>query len=84
MKIETTFNGLLLSRKAKDYDVNGQKGTSYVLGLKVGNDIGELPCTKKVYDMIEEYSIPDFSKVLLYGEYDSNYKRFRLFDIIAE
>lgn len=83
MKIGSTFNAMLISHKEKPYDVNGQKGTSYVLGMKIGCEIGELPCTKEAYEEVALGRVQEFSPVVASGEYDSNYKRFRVLDIVS-
>lgn len=83
MKIGTTFNAMLISHKEKKYDVNGQRGTSYSLGIKIGDEIGELPCTREAYEEVALGKVDEFSLVVMSGEYDSNYKRFRVLDIVS-
>lgn len=67
---------VLVARNKRDYDRNGQKGCIYTLGIVCGGQVAEVSCTDLAYDKSGE--IGQYSEILLYGEYDTNYKNFRV------
>lgn len=51
-------------------------GVSYNVSIKTDNGAGELKCTKSAYDALS--NVPEFSEINIAGEFDSNYKNFKI------
>lgn len=44
----------VITKKATPYEFNGKKGTSYVLGIRMENDLDEISCTEQLFDQVHE------------------------------
>lgn len=49
-----TQEAKVITKKSSEYDMNGRKGISYVLGLKIGNDLDEIGCTEDLFGKVQE------------------------------
>lgn len=76
LALKTSMNCVLLTRKEKEYEHNGTKGKSYMLGVECDDQIAELPCTQMAYDKAGEAG--KYSQVVLYGDFDTAYKNFKV------
>lgn len=75
MKVNVVFNGILIGAKAKDYTTQGgSRGTSYNLALEHCEEVGNVKCSKAVYDAVAEGRFPKYGNVVLCGVYDTDYK----------
>ena len=75
MKVNVKTDGILIGVKAKDYTTqSGGKGTSYSLALEHCDEVGNLKCTKDVFDAISAGQFPKYGKIAICGVYDSDYK----------
>lgn len=77
MKLTLKSDGcVLVARNKKEYDRNGQKGCVYTLGVVCNGQVAEVNCTDIAYDKAGE--VGQYSEVIMCGEYDTNYKNFRV------
>ena len=67
---------VVVTRNAKEYNSNGNKGVSYSLGVVSEGQVADLPCTQMAYDKAGE--LGQYSEVVLHGEFDTNYKNFKV------
>lgn len=76
LPVTTSMPCVLVGRKEKEYEANGKKGVSYSLALVCDGEVANLPCNQIAYDKAGEFG--EYSKVLLSGEFDTNYKNFKV------
>ena len=67
---------VVVTRNAKEYNSNGNKGVIYTLGIVSEGQVAELSCTQLAYDKAGE--LGQYSEVTLFGDYDTNYKNFKI------
>ena len=53
-----------------------QGGVSYKISIKTDSGAGELNCSKEVYDELAK--CPEFCEICIAGEFDTNYKNFKV------
>lgn len=75
MKLNVDFTGILISAGAKDYKMqNGQSGTSYSLGLEHCGEVGNVKCSKQLYDLFQTGQVPKYQDCAFHGVYDTDYR----------
>lgn len=75
MKLRVGFNGILINCKEKPYTMNnGQSGMSYGLALECNDEVGNVKCSKAVYDGVKNGDYAKYSECSFYGTYDTDYK----------
>lgn len=74
MKLSIVTKLVVVSGKSKEYEMNGQKGVSYRLGVSDvnGDETGEVKCTKEVYEAYESKQIQRFKETEFRLEVDTN------------
>ncbi|MDD6037511.1 MAG: hypothetical protein PUD20_01740 [bacterium] len=74
MKISVTAKLIVVSGKAKEYNMNGQSGISYRLGVSDinGDETGEIKCTEEVYKAFSDKVIQRFKEIELILEMDTS------------
>lgn len=76
LPVQTSTPCLLVGKKAKEYENNGNKGTSYSIAVICEGEATNLPCNRDVYDKCAEFG--QYAQVYLFGEFDTNYKNFKV------
>lgn len=79
LPVVTNVPCLLVGRKSKEYEANGRKGISYSLALVCDGEVANIPCTQIAYDKVGEFG--EYVNVLLSGEFDTNYKNFKVLSV---
>lgn len=79
LPVQTSVNCVLVGRKEKEYESNGKKGVSYSLAIVSEGEVANLPCDRMAYDKAGEFG--QYSETCLFGEFDTNYKNFKVFHI---
>lgn len=75
--VKTSKSCVLVSMSKRAYNRNGASGFVHTLGVvSNGESVAEVNCTDLVYDRAAE--IGQFSEVVLFGEYDTNYRNFKI------
>lgn len=67
---------VVVARNSKEYNSNGNKGVSYSIGVVSEGQVADLPCNQVAYDSVG--SLGQYCEVILFGEYDTNYKNFKV------
>ncbi len=67
---------VLVGRKEKEYEANGNKGVSYSLAVVCDGEVANLSCNQIAYDKAGE--LEQYAKVLLFGDFDTNYNKFKV------
>lgn len=75
LPVRTTIPCLVVGKKAKEYEMNGNKGSSYSLAVICDGEAVNLPCSQQVYDKVGE--LGQYAQVTLFGDFDTNYKNFK-------
>lgn len=82
MKVNVEFNGILVGAKEKPYTMqNGQQGTSYSLALEHCEDVGNVKCLKKVYDVVKAGAFPKYASCTFHAVYDTDYRNMSVEDL---
>lgn len=77
LAMKTSKSCVLVSMSKRAYQRNGSSGFVHTLGVVSNNEsVAEVNCTDLVYESALE--IGQFSEVVLHGEYDTNYRNFRV------
>lgn len=76
LPVQTSAPCLLVGKKAKEYEMNGNKGSSYSIAVICEGEATNLPCNQQVYDKAGEFG--QYAQVYLFGEFDTNYKNFKV------
>lgn len=76
LAMKSSATCVVVTRNAKEYNSNGNKGVSYTLGVVCEGQVAELPCTQMAYDKVGE--LGQYSEIVLFGEFDTNYKNFKV------
>ena len=76
LPVQTSEPCLLVGKKAKEYESNGNKGMSYSIAVICEGEAANLPCNLTVYEKCTEFG--QYAQVLLFGEFDTNYKNFKV------
>lgn len=75
MKMNVVSSGILIGAKSKEYTMqNGGKGTSYSLALEHCDEVGNVKCSKDVFDAVMAGQFPKYGKVLINAVYDTDYR----------
>lgn len=78
----TVEGATFISAKSSEYKKDGRSFCGYKINVESQNgDIAELTATQDAYDAAN--SIQKYSTVVVYGEYDTNYRNFRITHIDA-
>lgn len=73
---------IYLGRCKVDTNYDGKPGVRYELSLKGSLAAGNVNCTEEAYQ--QAANIPEFSKVTLIGNYNSDYRSFKVSSITVE
>ena len=76
LAIKSEKSCVVVTRNSKEYNSNGKKGVSYSLGIVSEGQVADVPCTDIAYNQVGE--IGQYSEIILYGEFDTNYKNFKV------
>lgn len=76
LPVQTSMSSILVGRKEKPYESNGNKGVSYSLAILCDGEVANLPCTMEAYNKAGEFG--QYAEAILYGEFDTNYKNFKV------
>lgn len=79
LPVQTSTPCLLVGKKAREYEMNGQKGSSYSIAVICEGEATNLPCNQQVYDKCGEMG--QYAQAYLFGEFDTNYKNFKVVHI---
>lgn len=79
LPVQTSVGCVLVTRNEKAYESNGKKGVSYTLGVVCEGQVAELPCNQLAYDKAGE--LGQYVQAFLFGEFDTNYKNFKVIHI---
>lgn len=75
MKMNVVSNGILIGAKSKEYTMqNGGKGISYNLALEHCDEVGNVRCSKAVFDAVSAGQFPKYGKLVINAVYDTDYK----------
>ena len=81
MKIACEVKGFVYKKLAKDYDMNGKKGTTYTVMLDQGETIETLKISEEIYDCIEQGKSYAFNA--MYNS-ESQYAQFAVRSVLCE
>lgn len=81
MKIECEVKGFVYKKLAKDYDMNGKKGTTYTVMLDQGEIIETLKVNEEIYNRIEQGKSYTFNA--MYNS-ESQYAQFAVRSVLCE
>lgn len=70
-----------LGRIKEPTNYDGKPGIRYRLMLKGDIDSGALNCTEQAYQQAE--NIPEFTKVNIAGDYSSDYRSFKISNVVV-
>lgn len=76
LAMKSSMPCIVVTRNAKEYNSNGNKGVSYTLGVVSEGQVADLPCSQIAYDKVGE--LGQYSEIILHGEFDTNYKNFKV------
>ena len=79
--LSTFMPCVVVTRNSKEYNSNGNKGVTYTLGIVSEGQVAEIPCSQMAYDKVGE--LGQYSEVVLFGDYDTNYKNFKVLMVEA-
>ena len=81
MKIACEVKGFVYKKLAKDYDMNGKKGTTYTVMLDQGETIETLKVNEEIYNRIEQGKSYAFNA--MYNS-ESQYAQFAVRSVLCE
>lgn len=81
MKIPMYFKATVIGCSSAPYNMeNGRSGISYKLCVEANGMSDNLPCDETVFKAVDNGTIPKFTECNLFAEYDSRYKRIRVYN----
>ncbi len=81
MKIACEVKGFVYKKLAKEYDMNGKKGTTYTVMLDQGETIETLKVNEEIYNCIEQGKSYAFNA--MYNS-ESQYAQFAVRSVLCE
>ena len=81
MKIACEVKGFVYKKLAKDYDMNGKKGTTYTVMLDQGESIETIKINEEIYNRIEQGK--SYAFTAFYNS-ESQYAQFAVRSVLRE
>lgn len=83
MQVPVTLEGVYIAHKSIEYNGQNGKGISHYLALECNNAVGNLLCTKEMFDDLNKGSLEKYKNATFFGVYDTYAKNLTVEGVLG-